>query len=68
MALEQIKQRMDGALDALKKEFGNLRTGRASTGLLDSITVDANGSPKPLNQVRTVGVPEPRLLTVQVWD
>jgi len=68
MNLDQIKQRMEGALDALKKEFGGLRTGRASTSLLDHIHVDAYGSMMPLNQVGTVGVPEPRLLTVQVWD
>ena len=68
MTPDQTKQRMDGALDALKKEFAGLRTGRASTALLDKITVDAYGSMMPLNQVGTVGVPEPRLLTVQVWD
>src|SRR6202012_5516838 len=68
MNLDQTKQRMDGAVDALKKEFGGLRTGRASTSLLDKIQVDAYGSNMPLNQVGTVGVPEPRLLTVQVWD
>lgn len=68
MNLDQIKQRMDGAVDALHKEFSGLRTGRASTSLLDNIRVDAYGSPMPLNQVGTVGVPEPRLLTVQVWD
>ncbi len=68
MNLDQTKQRMEGALDALRKEFGGLRTGRASTSLLDHIHVDAYGSAMPLNQVGTVGVPEPRLLTVQVWD
>lgn len=68
MNLDQTKQRMEGALDALRKEFGGLRTGRASTSLLDNIHVDAYGSVMPLNQVGTVGVPEPRLLTVQVWD
>ena len=68
MNLDQTKQRMDGALDALRKEFSGLRTGRASTNLLDNIQVDAYGSMMPLNQVGTVGVPEPRLLTVQVWD
>jgi ribosome recycling factor len=68
MTLDLTKQRMDGALDALKKEFGGLRTGRASTTLLDKINVDAYGSMMPLNQVGTVGVPESRLLTVQVWD
>jgi ribosome recycling factor len=68
MNLDQTKQRMDGAVDALRKEFSGLRTGRASTSLLDNISVDAYGSMMPLNQVGTVGVPEPRLLTVQVWD
>src|SRR5580704_523897 len=68
MDLNQIKQRMDGAIDALRKEFSGLRTGRASTNLLDKVQVDAYGSMMPLNQVGTVGVPEPRLLTVQVWD
>jgi ribosome recycling factor len=68
MNIEQTKQKMDGAIEALKKEFGGLRTGRASTSLLDKINVDAYGSAMPLNQVGTVAVPEPRLLTVQVWD
>src|SRR6201996_4724615 len=68
MNLDQTKQRMESAVEALKKEFGGLRTGRASTSLLDSIKVDAYGSAMPLSQVGTVGVPEPRLLTVQVWD
>jgi len=68
MDLDQIKQRMDGAVDALHREFAGLRTGRASTALLDTVQVDAYGSMMPLNQVGTVGVPEPRLLTVQVWD
>src|SRR5277367_5150935 len=68
MNLDQTKQRMESAVEALKKEFGGLRTGRASTSLLDKIHVDAYGSNLPLNQVGTVGVPEARLLTVQVWD
>ncbi|MDE1900025.1 MAG: ribosome recycling factor [Alphaproteobacteria bacterium] len=68
MDLEQTKQRMDGALDALRKEFAGLRTGRASVNLLDHVQVDAYGSMMPMNQVGTVGVPEPRLITVQVWD
>ncbi len=59
---------MRGALQALKQEFGGLRTGRASTSLLDPITVDAYGQIMPINQVGTVGVPEPRMLTIQVWD
>ncbi len=59
---------MEGALEVLKKEFAGLRTGRAHTSLLESITVEAYGSEMPLNQVGTVGVPEPRMLSVQVWD
>jgi ribosome recycling factor len=66
--IDDVKRRMDGAIDALKREFAGLRTGRASSGLLDSIRVDAYGQAMPLAQVGTVGVPEPRLLTVQVWD
>lgn len=66
--LEDVRRRMDGAIDALNREFAGLRTGRASAGLLDNIMVDAYGSSMPLNQVATVGVPEPRLLSVQVWD
>lgn len=66
--LEDLKRRMDGALKSLHAEFGGLRTGRASASLLDPVMVDAYGSSMPLNQVATVGVPEPRLITVQVWD
>lgn len=65
---DDVERRMTGAVDALKREFAGLRTGRASTALLDPITVEAYGAKMPLNQVGTVGVPEPRLLTVQVWD
>ena len=65
---KDIKRRMDGALDVLKKEFSGLRTGRASVNLLDTVMVDMYGSKMPLNQVGTVSVPEPRLLSVQVWD
>ncbi|MBL4616000.1 MAG: ribosome recycling factor [Magnetovibrio sp.] len=63
-----MDRRMEGAVEVLHKEFGGLRTGRASTSLLDTITVDAYGAAMPLNQVGTVGVPEPRMLSVQVWD
>src|SRR6185369_2851609 len=59
---------MGGALDALKKEFGGLRTGRASANLLEPVMVDAYGSKMPLNQVGNISVPEPRMITVQVWD
>ncbi len=63
-----LKRRMDGAVDILSTEFGGLRTGRASISLLDPIHVDAYGSSMPLNQVASISVPEPRLITVQVWD
>ena len=66
--IADIERRMTGAVEALKREFGGLRTGRASAALLEPITVDAYGSRMPLNQVGTVGVPDPRMLTVQVWD
>jgi ribosome recycling factor len=59
---------MDGAQEALRKEFAGLRTGRASAALLEPVTVEAYGSTMPINQVGTVGVPEPRMITVQVWD
>lgn len=59
---------MDGAIDVLRTELGGLRTGRASAGLLEPVTVEAYGSHMPLNQVATVSVPEPRMLSVQVWD
>lgn len=66
--LDDIERRMKGAIEALKTEFAGLRTGRASAALLDPITVDVYGSTMPLNQVGTVTVPEPRMLSVQVWD
>jgi ribosome recycling factor len=66
--LKEIDRRMRGALVVLKQEFGGLRTGRASASLLDPIMVNAYGSPMPLNQLATVNAPEPRLITVQVWD
>lgn len=65
---KDIERRMHGAVEALSKEFGGLRTGRASTSLLEPVMVDAYGTQMPMNQVGTIGVPEPRLLTVQVWD
>ena len=65
---DDIKKRMEGAVDALKHEFSGLRTGRASTAMLDTITVEVYGSRMPLQQVGSISVPEPRLLTVQVWD
>ena len=66
--IDGIQRRMDGALEVLKQEFAGLRTGRASASLLEPITVDAYGSQMPLNQLAHINVPEPRLLTVQVWD
>src|SRR4051812_15204267 len=66
--LADIKRRMSASLDSLKKEYTGLRTGRASTSLLETVTVEAYGSRMPLAQVGSVSVPEPRLLTVTVWD
>ena len=63
-----LRRRMDGTLDMLRKEFAGLRTGRASANLLDPVHVEAYGNKMPLTQVGTVSVPEPRLLLVQVWD
>ncbi|HTI30875.1 MAG TPA: ribosome recycling factor [Sphingomonas sp.] len=63
-----LERRMAGAVDALKHDLVGLRTGRASVNLLDPITVEVYGSHMPLNQVATVSAPEPRLLSVQVWD
>ncbi|WP_166037706.1 ribosome recycling factor [Sphingosinicella sp. YJ22] len=65
---DDIQRRMHGAVEALKHDLGGLRTGRASTTLLDPIQVDVYGANMPLNQVATVSAPEPRLLSVQVWD
>ena len=65
---EDLKRRMRGAVDAFKRELGGLRTGRASANLLEPIIVEAYGGKLPMTQVGTVSVPEPRLLTVQVWD
>ena len=66
--LKDLQRRMDGALEVLRKEFGGLRTGRASTSLLEPVMVSAYGGTVPLNQVANVNVPEPRMITVQVWD
>ena len=63
-----LERRMAGAVDALKQDLVGLRTGRASTSLLDPVNVTVYGSMMPLNQVATVSVPEPRMLSVQVWD
>lgn len=66
--LADIKRRMQGAIASLKHDLGSLRTGRASANLLDPIEVEAYGARMPIQQVATVSVPEPRLLSVQVWD
>jgi len=66
--LKDLRRRMDGAVEVLRKEFGGLRTGRASASLLEPVTVAAYGGTLPINQVANVSVPEPRTITVQVWD
>ena len=65
---DDLQRRMNGAMASLKTEFSSLRTGRASASMLDTILVDAYGSPTPINQLGTVNVPEPRMVTVNVWD
>ena len=65
---QDLARRMDGALDTLRREFNGLRTGRAHPALLEPVKVNAYGTEMPLNQVGTIGSPEPRMLTVQVWD
>lgn len=66
--INDTKRRMEGAVEAFKKELSGLRTGRASAGLLEPVTVEAYGNKMPLNQVGTISVPEPRMISVQVWD
>ncbi|MBN2753159.1 MAG: ribosome recycling factor [Rhodospirillaceae bacterium] len=66
--LLDVESRMEMAVDALKKEFAGLRTGRASVGLLEPIQIEVYGAMTPLKQVGSIGVPEPRMLSVQVWD
>jgi ribosome recycling factor len=66
--LSKYRDRMDKAVSALKEEFAGLRTGRASAGLLDQVHVEAYGSTVPISQVGAVSVPEPRMITVSVWD
>ncbi len=66
--MKDLKRRMEGAVKVLKEEFAGLRTGRASTSLLEPVQVNAYGGKMPLNQVAAITVPEPRLLSVQVWD
>lgn len=66
--ISDLKRRMQGAVTSLKQELGGLRTGRASAAMLEPVQVDAYGTHMPLNQLATVSVPEPRLISVQVWD
>lgn len=66
--ISEIEKRMRASIDALKREFSGLRTGRASANLLDPVHVMVYGSRMPLNQIATVSVPEPRMISVQVWD
>src|ERR1700716_572232 len=66
--INELKRRMQGATQSLKHELGGLRTGRAAASMLEPVQVDAYGTHMPLNQLATVSVPEPRLLSVQVWD
>ena len=66
--MNDLKRRMEGAVSVLKTDLASLRTGRASSSMLDAIHVDAYGQQMPLNQVATISVPEPRMVSVQVWD
>lgn len=65
---DSLERRMDGAMSALRHEFGTLRTGRASATMVEPIMVDAYGALTPINQVGTINVPEPRMVTINVWD
>ena len=65
---DDLQRRMDGALSVMKTEFASLRTGRASSSMLDPITLEVYGQRTPLNQLGTINVPEPRMVTVNVWD
>lgn len=65
---DDLTRRMDGAMNSLKTEFASLRTGRASAAMLDPVMVEAYGQRTPINQVGTVNVPEPRMVTINVWD
>jgi len=66
--LDDLQRRMDGALASLRTEFASLRTGRASASMLEPVQVEAYGQMTPINQVGTVNVPEPRMVTINVWD
>ena len=65
---DDLERRMKGAMDSLRHEFASLRTGRASASMVEPIMVEAYGSPTPINQIGTVNVPEPRMVTINVWD
>ena len=65
---DDLERRMNGAMESLRHEFGSLRTGRASASMVEPIMVDAYGSLTPINQIGTVNVPEPRMVTINVWD
>jgi ribosome recycling factor len=66
--LDDIEKRMNGALATLKQEFASLRTGRASASMLDPVTVEAYGQMTPINQLGTINVPEPRMVSINIWD
>ena len=66
--IDDLERRMEGAMGALRSEFGTLRTGRAASSMLDPVMVDAYGQKTPINQIGTVNVPESRMLTVNIWD
>ena len=66
--IDDLQRRMDGAMSALRGEFGTLRTGRASATMVEPVMVDAYGAMTPINQVGTVNVPEPRMVTINIWD
>ncbi|MDO5705326.1 MAG: ribosome recycling factor [Paracoccus sp. (in: a-proteobacteria)] len=66
--IDDLERRMKGAIDALRTDFGTLRTGRASASMVEPIMVDAYGSLTPINQIGTVNVPEPRMVTINIWD
>ena len=66
--IDDLERRMKGAMDALRHEFGSLRTGRASASMVEPVMVDAYGSMTPINQIGTVNVPEPRMVTINIWD
>lgn len=66
--IDDLRRRMEGAMTSMRQEFGTLRTGRASATMVEPVMVDAYGAPTPINQVGTVNVPEPRMVTINIWD